>query len=134
MGFPAKLESREQLAGIIKAIVWLVIQHAAVNYPISAYGGFTPNMPTKLYEDPDHHKYGKYEAMLPKAPLAIVSKYIIPRRTSVVFRFSNLLFSRRPFTGVFRFDNLIGYHASRLGDSQSYSTILPQQLKNLWAL
>eukprot|EP00795_Rhopilema_esculentum_P006097 gene6097-11484_t len=76
VGFPAKLESREQLAGIIKAIVWLVIQHAAVNYPISAYGGFTPNMPTKLYEDPDHHKYGKYEAMLPKAPLAILQNFV----------------------------------------------------------
>ena len=53
-------------------MIWLVVQHAAVNYPIMGYGSFTPNMPTKLYEDPDNKDYGKYLAMLPRGHIAVV--------------------------------------------------------------
>ena len=33
-------------------LIWTAsAQHAAVNYPASLYGAFTPNLPTKLYND-----------------------------------------------------------------------------------
>ena len=38
------------------------------------YGSFTPNMPTKLYEDPDHKDYGKYLSMLPRGHISVVRK------------------------------------------------------------
>ena len=37
---------------IFTRLIWTATsQHTAVNYPITAYGAFTPNMPTKLYDD-----------------------------------------------------------------------------------
>jgi hypothetical protein len=32
--------------------VFIPVQHHSVNYPVAYYGGFVPNAPTKLYEDP----------------------------------------------------------------------------------
>ena len=39
-----------QLVDIVKRILFIPIQHSAINYPVSYYGAFTPNMPTKLYD------------------------------------------------------------------------------------
>lgn len=40
------------LADIVTRLIWTsTAQHTAVNYPITAYGAFTPNMPTKMYDD-----------------------------------------------------------------------------------
>lgn len=37
---------------IFTRLIWTsTAQHTAVNYPIIAYGAFTPNMPTKIYDD-----------------------------------------------------------------------------------
>ena len=77
------MTSKEDLSDIIKQVIWLVVQHAAVNYPIMGYGSFTPNMPTKLYEDPDHKDYGKYLAMLPRGHIAVVRK---PNRLRLLFK------------------------------------------------
>ena len=57
-------------------MIWLVVQHAAVNYPIIAYGSFTPNYPTKLYKDPDHKDYGDFLPMLPKGTIPVVSRQV----------------------------------------------------------
>lgn len=51
-GFPASITSKAMLANIVTRLIWTSsAQHTAVNYPITAYGAFTPNMPTKMYDD-----------------------------------------------------------------------------------
>jgi len=51
-GFPAAINSKTMLVDIFTRLIWTATaQHTAVNYPISAYGAFTPNMPTKIYDD-----------------------------------------------------------------------------------
>ena len=49
-GFPHMITSHDELIDIVKRILFIPIQHSAVNYPVSYYGAFTPNMPTKLYD------------------------------------------------------------------------------------
>ena len=49
-GFPRMIETRDQLIDMVKRILFIPIQHSAINYPVSYYGAFTPNMPTKLYD------------------------------------------------------------------------------------
>lgn len=40
------------LEDIVTRLIWTsTAQHTAVNYPITPYGAFTPNMPTKVYDD-----------------------------------------------------------------------------------
>ena len=41
-----------ELIDVITRIVFIPVQHHAVNYPVAYYGAFVPNMPTKLYDDP----------------------------------------------------------------------------------
>ncbi|KAL9986386.1 hypothetical protein ACROYT_G000525 [Oculina patagonica] len=51
-GFPAAITSKAMLADIVTRLIWTsTAQHTAVNYPITEYGAFTPNMPTKMYDD-----------------------------------------------------------------------------------
>lgn len=51
-GFPAQIATKALLVDIVTRLIWTsTAQHTAVNYPISAYGAFTPNMPTKMYDD-----------------------------------------------------------------------------------
>jgi hypothetical protein len=49
--FPNKIKSKWLLADTLSRIIFIPIQHSAVNYPASYYASFVPNMPTKLYED-----------------------------------------------------------------------------------
>lgn len=50
--FPASITSKAMMADIVTRLIWTsTAQHTAVNYPITAYGAFTPNMPTKVYDD-----------------------------------------------------------------------------------
>ncbi|CAB4030238.1 arachidonate 5-lipoxygenase-like [Paramuricea clavata] len=51
-GFPVKIETRSHLIDVVRRIVFIPIQHHAVNYPVAYYGAFVPNLPTKLYDDP----------------------------------------------------------------------------------
>lgn len=51
-GFPTKIETLPELIDVVKRIVFIPVQHHAVNYPVAYYGGFVPNLPTKLYDDP----------------------------------------------------------------------------------
>lgn len=51
-GFPPAINSKVLLVDIFTRLIWTAsAQHTAVNYPIAAYGAFTPNMPTKIYDD-----------------------------------------------------------------------------------
>ncbi|CAH3138525.1 unnamed protein product [Pocillopora meandrina] len=51
-GFPAQIATKALLVDIVTRLIWTsTAQHTAVNYPISDYGAFTPNMPTKMYDD-----------------------------------------------------------------------------------
>ena len=50
--FPAKIESKEQLADVLARIIFIPVQHHVVAYPVEYYAGFVPNMPAKLYDDP----------------------------------------------------------------------------------
>eukprot|EP00794_Sanderia_malayensis_P009589 gene9589-10576_t len=93
-GLPSKLQTREELADILKEVIWLVVQHASVNYPITAYGIFPPNMPTKLYEDPEN-RYDNYLAMLPKGYLPMLQTFVTMNlgiiRYDVMFDYSKTL-------------------------------------------
>ena len=51
-GFPSKITTKGQLKDILARIIFTPLQHHAVNYPVAYYGAFIPNMPTKLYDDP----------------------------------------------------------------------------------
>lgn len=50
--FPAELTTRDEVVDIVTKMIWLLsVKHAAVNYPVADYGGFTPILPTKVYND-----------------------------------------------------------------------------------
>ena len=56
-----------------RIISQLSVQHAAVNYPLSDYAEYTPNLPTKLYND-TRVKEGEFsELRLPNGKTSIVS-------------------------------------------------------------
>ena len=57
---------------MLRRIVFIVIQHHAVNYPVAYYGAFIPNQASKLYDDPrvPPQEYGL--ATLPRAHVATV--------------------------------------------------------------
>jgi len=73
--FPAAINSKTMLVDIFTRLIWTATaQHTAVNYPISAYGAFTPNMPTKIYDD-DRVAPEVFNAYrLPNGLLSAVSK------------------------------------------------------------
>ena len=50
--FPSRITSKRKLVDVLTRIVFLPVQHHAVNYPIAYYGAFIPSMPGKLYDDP----------------------------------------------------------------------------------
>ncbi|XP_031560850.1 arachidonate 5-lipoxygenase-like [Actinia tenebrosa] len=51
-GFPPRVKSKMELIDIIHRFIWLMTgQHAAVSFPLSDYGIYPPNAPTKLYND-----------------------------------------------------------------------------------
>ncbi|RMX52690.1 hypothetical protein pdam_00004231 [Pocillopora damicornis] len=51
-GLPSTIESKQALCEIVSRIIsHLTIAHAAVNYQMSDYASFVPNLPTKLYND-----------------------------------------------------------------------------------
>ena len=60
----------KQLVDIVKRILFIPIQHSAINYPVSYYGAFTPNMPTKLY-DPNTQDFSI--SILPEYNIVAVS-------------------------------------------------------------
>ena len=51
-GLPPSLKSRSQLEKFLKEVIWILVEHAAVSYPIQDFGSVTPIMPLKLYNDP----------------------------------------------------------------------------------
>ena len=51
-GFPDSFPSKASLIETVTRILWLVTgHHTAINYPISDYGSYIPDMSTKLYDD-----------------------------------------------------------------------------------
>ena len=51
-GFPASIDSKEELCDIVSRIIsHLTIQHAVLNYLLADYAEYIPNLPTKLYND-----------------------------------------------------------------------------------
>lgn len=51
-GLPSTIGSKQALCEIVSRIIsHLTIAHAAVNYQMSDYASFIPNLPTKLYND-----------------------------------------------------------------------------------
>ncbi|KAL9957186.1 hypothetical protein ACROYT_G038793 [Oculina patagonica] len=91
-GLPASIDSKEELCDIVSRIIsHVTIQHAAVNYELSDYAEFIPNLPTKLYND-TRVKEGEF------------SVYRLPNRftSAIEAGFSNAL-------ATFRFDSLFDY-------------------------
>ncbi|XP_028399186.1 arachidonate 5-lipoxygenase-like isoform X2 [Dendronephthya gigantea] len=95
-GFPSRIHTKTDLIQTLSRILWLPIQHNAVNYPIAYYGAFVPNMPTKLYDDPraKTDEYSFYT--LPDRGVATIQAVV---STSL---------------GSLRFDNLLDYGAQML--------------------
>lgn len=61
--FPTKITSKWILKKHLTRLIWLLsAQHSVVNYPVEHMGALTPNMPTKLYNDPrvGSQHYGVY--------------------------------------------------------------------------
>ena len=51
-GLPRELTSVNSLLNFLTRFIWQIsVHHAAINYPMTDYGGFTLNSPTKLYRD-----------------------------------------------------------------------------------
>lgn len=91
-GLPSKITTKDELCDIVTRIIsQLSVQHAAVNYPLTDYGLYTPNLPTKLYND-TRLKEGEYGVLR------------LPNRntSSIEASFSNGL-------SLFRFDSLFDY-------------------------
>lgn len=91
-GLPSKIATKDELCDIVTRIIsQLSVQHAAVNYPLTDYGLYTPNLPTKLYND-TRLKEGEYGVQR------------LPNRntSSIEASFSNIL-------SLFRFDSLFDY-------------------------
>ncbi|EDO42294.1 predicted protein [Nematostella vectensis] len=74
-GFPAHISSIAELQVVLTRLIWTSSgQHAAVNYAISAYGAYTPSMPTKIYDD-QRIANDKFDIKrLPNANLAAVKR------------------------------------------------------------
>ena len=63
-GFPASIGTKQDLCDIVTRIIsQLTIQHAAVNYPLTDYAQYIPNLPTKLYND-TRIQEGKFDILL----------------------------------------------------------------------
>lgn len=91
-GLPPSVETKQELCDIVTRIIsQLTIQHASVNYPLSDYAAYVPNLPTKLYNDTSV-KAGTFDVLrLPN------------RNTSAIeASFSNSL-------ALYRFDTLFDY-------------------------
>lgn len=53
LGFPTQIGTREQLADIVRRIIWTAgPQHAAVNFPQIDFTTFMPNAPGATYKEP----------------------------------------------------------------------------------
>lgn len=91
-GLPSTIRSKQELCEIVSRIIsHLTIAHAAVNYQLSDYAAFVPNLPTKLYND-SRVADGEF------------SVYRLPNRatSAIEASFVNSL-------GTFRFDSLFDY-------------------------
>ncbi|XP_078349100.1 polyunsaturated fatty acid 5-lipoxygenase-like isoform X3 [Oculina patagonica] len=104
-GLPASIDSKEELCDIVSRIIsHVTIQHAAVNYELSDYAEYIPNLPTKLYND-TRVKEGEF------------SVFRLPNRltSAIEASFSNSL-------ATFRFDSLFDY-GNELEDSKAVNLV-----------
>ena len=87
-GFPDRIGTKQELCDIVTRIIsQLTIQHAAVNYPLSDYGLYIPNLPTKLYND-TRVKEGSFNySRLPNGKTSAVSMNLF---WTVAERWSNV--------------------------------------------
>ncbi|KAM7430757.1 hypothetical protein ABFA07_018586 [Porites harrisoni] len=102
--FPARIDSKEELCDIVTRVIsHLSLQHTALNYALTEYAVYIPNLPTKLYND-TRVKEGEF------------SVYRLPNRvTSAIWAgFSGLT--------ALRFDSLFDYGNS-LEDSKAANII-----------
>ncbi|KAJ7388259.1 hypothetical protein OS493_038908, partial [Desmophyllum pertusum] len=91
-GLPASINTKAELCEIVSRIIsHLTVQHASVNYELSDYAEYIPNMATKLYDD-TRVEEGEF------------SVYRLPNRitSAIEASFSNSL-------ATFRFDTLFDY-------------------------
>ena len=85
-GLPPRISTKEELCDIVTRIIsQLTIQHAAVNYPLSDYAEYIPNLPTKLYND-TRVKEGEFDVLrLPNRNTSSVSINLFRTEMSSVF-------------------------------------------------
>jgi len=104
-GLPPRIDSKEELCDIVTRIIsHLTIGHAAVNYELSDYAEYIPNLPTKLYNDT-------------RAEEGEFSVYWLPNRatSAIEASFSNSL-------ATFRFDSLFDY-GNELEDNKAVNLV-----------
>ena len=73
-GLPGKFKTRKQLVDFIAQTLWIVVQHAVVNFPNAEYGQYTAIYPTKVYNDVRAVNWNKMAYTLPGAMTACVSR------------------------------------------------------------
>ena len=68
------ISTKEELCDIVSRIIsQLSLQHSTVNYPLSDYAEYIPNLPTKLYND-TRLKEGEFSVLrLPNRNTSAVS-------------------------------------------------------------
>ncbi|XP_078378230.1 polyunsaturated fatty acid 5-lipoxygenase-like isoform X2 [Oculina patagonica] len=104
-GLPASIDTKKELCDIVSRMIsHLSIQHAAVNYELSDYAEYIPNLPTKLYND-TRVQEGEF------------SVFRLPNRQTSALEasFSNSL-------GTFRFDTLFDY-GNELDDRKAVNLV-----------
>lgn len=103
--FPAVLSTRREVIDMVTKLVWLLsVKHAAVNYPVSDYGAFTPLLPTKIFNDT-------------RVPPGQFSIFNLPNGN-----ISSAQIEVAVNVGTYHYDILFDYHA-HLSDSTARETV-----------
>ncbi|XP_031574298.1 uncharacterized protein LOC116308077 [Actinia tenebrosa] len=118
-GFPAKLRTRSELIDTITQMIWTMsAQHCVVNYPLSDYTAYVPNIPLKIYDDD-------------RVPNNTFSSARLPDRFQSLLQMSNVM-----TLSTFRYDRLFDY-GEHLDDPKArqvlyrYFSVLTEQVEPL---
>jgi arachidonate 15-lipoxygenase len=119
-GFPSQIGTREQLADIVRRIIWTAgPQHAAVNFPDTEYMAFVPHAPGATYTAPVDGDVDE----------AAILRLLPPKdQTGVQVQTSFAL-------AGYHYDQLLDYQLNTTDGSQAvvtkYYNLLQTQVRNL---
>ncbi|KAL9951789.1 hypothetical protein ACROYT_G044516 [Oculina patagonica] len=142
---PRNLSSVDSLVEFLTRFLWQMTgQHAAMNYPFADYGAFTPNMPTKLYQDSrvadDVFSLYNFPNANITASLANVGTSLANYRFDSLFDYGSQLSDKRGREAVVKWFNKLHYslqpylenvNLQRLKEGHlTYPYLLPRWIPN----